>query len=70
MIHTNNQEGSGWEEAGEAAMIPTKQIVLKQIDEHQSTDYKGVENCTKQAVKAILGLFLPCMFLGALNGLG
>ncbi len=37
-----NQEGSGWEAAGEAAMILTKQVVLKDIDEHRPTKYRGV----------------------------
>ena len=43
-MHINNQEGSGWQEAGEAAMILTKQVVLKYIDEHRPTKYMGVGN--------------------------
>ena len=47
MMHINNQEGSGWEEAGEAAMILTKQVVLKYIDEHRPANYRALGNCTK-----------------------
>ena len=32
MMHINNQPNGGWEEAGEAAMILTKQVVLRYID--------------------------------------
>ncbi len=48
-------------------MIQTKQGMLKHIDEHRPTNNKGVGNCTKKAVKENLGLFSPCMFLGALK---
>ncbi len=37
MMHMVNHEGAGWDEAGEAAMIQTKQVVLSYIDEHRSS---------------------------------
>ena len=48
-------------------MILTKQVVLKYIDEHRPANYRALGNCIKQAVNEILGLFFPCMLLGALE---
>ena len=47
MMHINNQPNGGWEEAGEAAMILTKQVVLRYVDEHRPTNYRAKLNSTK-----------------------
>ena len=47
MMHINNQANGGWEEAGEAAMILAKQLVLRYVDEHRPTYYIAPVNRSK-----------------------